>query len=109
VSYSLVGTPPICGYGQEPAITSSVPRPEPASNGARTLTYVAIGVGVVALVGLIAWSAKRRADRLDIIAQKEGSSGLLKAQAGEAAIGVGSVLAARAFDRNPRRRRRVRR
>ncbi len=78
---------------------------------ASPVVWVVGGVVVIGVLGLILYSAKRQMDRMDIIAQKEGSSGVLKAQAGQAAIGIGSMVVADALThrRNPRRGKRRRR
>lgn len=62
-----------------------------------------IGGGVVVL-GL-GWLIYRHQKRMDTIAEREGSSGLLKYHAGTAAIGIGSQLASELISGGRRGRR----
>jgi hypothetical protein len=90
------------GIGQTPtAAAPQVSKPLPPIIG---------GVIIVGVVGLIGWLIYNSVQERKRILEKEGSSGLLKYEAGTAAIGVGSALAHRMIDgrarRNGRRRRR---
>jgi hypothetical protein len=75
--------------------------------------YGAIAAGVGFVGWLIVRGVKSHERMVDRIAAKEGSSGVLKLRAGEAAIGLGSMLAtdaiSRRYQRNPKKKRRSRR
>lgn len=84
-----------------------------------TVTYEAVGdpdiptpvlwVGGAVVVGLITWGMYSQYQISKAVAEKEGSSGLLKLYAGQAAIGVGTAAADRMLRRNKRRRRGLKR
>jgi hypothetical protein len=72
--------------------------------GAETVTHLPPWFGVVAavgVVGFVGWlivrGVKSHEKMVSRIAEKEGSSGVLKLRAGEAAIGLGSMLASEAI------------
>jgi H+/Cl- antiporter ClcA len=94
------------GIGQTPA--------EAPAQLSKPLPPIIGGVIIVGVVGLIGWLIYNSVQERKRILETEGSTGLLKYEAGTAAIGVGSALAHRMIDggharRNGRRSRRRRR
>jgi len=92
--------PPMVGVGA----FGIDPEPRTISTG----VALAIGGAVIGLVGFAIWANMKVASK---IAEKEGSSGLLKYELGSAAIGAGARAVDRLIegDRYRRNRRRARR
>jgi hypothetical protein len=104
VSYAAPSPFPLAAYGQTAPEASSPP--PIGDSGSKWPVYLLVG-GVVIGVGYLVWRGfEGRQRRLDTIAKREGSSGVLKYQAGEALIGLGSMAGARALSRRNRGRRR---
>ncbi len=91
MSYAMLG------YGAEPTTTHVAAEPAPA------WLFPVVGVTVVGLIGFAMWYQYRI---VSSIADKEGSSGVLKYEAGTALIGFASEAGSRAMSQNRRRRRR---
>jgi hypothetical protein len=105
VSYATT-TPTFAGYGYG-QVTSESTTTLPSWVAIVVVGGVVLGIGYLIFKGV---DARQR--RLDRIAEKEGSSGVLKYEAGEALLGLGTAAGYSLLDRprrNPRRRRRSRR
>jgi hypothetical protein len=94
----------------------TLPPPQHALSGDGSTPSWVGPVAVIGIGGVLLWLLVRglgaRQKMYQSVADKEGSSGVLKLQAGEAAIGLGSMWAGEALGRhyrkNPRRKRRRR-
>ncbi len=98
---------PMGAFGTEPTVTTysstgGEPKPFP------TWAIPVVVVGVAAVIGLAIWSMKQKYEIMKVVAEKEGGSGVLKMEAGEALGGLVGALGASQYRSNRRRRSRRR-